>query len=154
MKLFRVIILFSSIIFLNACSTHMSSTGDLAETRGTFLNADMPRPLFLGEGYQYSLASLPFKRWQYLEFNLNKEEKNLHKQAVYHSLGTTMNGQVTSWYSKTRNVGGKVRVIHSYNMGSRQCRTYQAWIQVNGKNRHTTNNACVMYPSKTWSFYK
>ncbi len=154
MRSLKVIILFSSILFLTNCTTHMSKTQNLTETNGSFLQNDMPRPLFLGEGYEYSIAALPWKYSQYIAFNLKSSEKDLHKQAVYHALGNTGDGEITSWYSKDRLAGGKVRVIHSYILGTRQCRTYQSWIQVNGKSRHITNNACIRYPSKTWSFYK
>ena len=86
--------------------------------------------------------------------NHNKEEKQKHQSAVFFMLNNAKNGEIVSWYSKERLANGKVRVIHSYPTGSGVCRTYQAYIKVNGTERHMTNNACKKVWSIGWSFYK
>ena len=69
-------------------------------------------------------------------------------------LDNAKNLEIVSWYSKERLANGKVRVIHSYPTGSGVCRTYQAYIKVNGTERHMTNNACKKRWNFTWVFYK
>ena len=86
--------------------------------------------------------------------DVNKEEKKKHQSAVFFMLDNTKNGEIVSWYSDKRLANGKVRVIHSYPISGGFCRTYQAYIKLNGAERHTTNNACLYMGSPTWSFYK
>ena len=76
----------------------------------------------------------------------------LHQSAVFHALTNTENGAITSWYSKKRFAGGKIRVIHSFPIASGHCRVYQAYIKVNGVARHMTNKACLHQGAITWQF--
>ena len=138
MKLFRVIIILISFLLLNNV-VHAGST--------------MPRPELI-EDDRKSFTKYKFRYTQYMGFWLKKQEKNLHKSAVYFALDNARNGKIVSWYSKTRLVSGKVRVIHSYPISGGYCRTYQAYIKVNGKERHMTNNACKYIGTPSWSFYK
>ena len=69
-------------------------------------------------------------------------------------LNNAQNGKIVSWYGDKRLVNGKVRVIHSSPISGGYCRTYQAYIKVNGTERHMTNNACKKNWSPSWSFYK
>ena len=69
-------------------------------------------------------------------------------------LDNAPNGEIVSWYSDKRLANGHVRVIHSYPISGGYCRTYQAYIKVNGTERHMTNNACKMNWNITWVFYK
>ena len=71
-----------------------------------------------------------------------------------YEITNTQNGKIVSWYSKKRLAAGKVRVINSYPISGGYCRTYQAYIKLNGKERHMTNNACKYIGSPSWSFYK
>ena len=90
-----------------------------------------------------------------MRFSLNKEEKKMHQSAVFFMLNDVPNGKIVSWYSKKRLANGKVRVIHSYPISGGYCRTYQAYIKLNGKERHMTNNACkYIGADQTWVFYK
>ena len=154
MKLLKVITVWSSILlFLTSCSTGVVALNKpLAETNGSLL--EMPTPMYLGDDVKYSMPAFFFRTTQYLRFSLNKEEKQLHESAVFFMLDNAKNGEIVSWYSKKRLVNGKVRVIHSYPTGSGLCRTYQAYIKVNGTERHMTNNACKMNWNITWVFYK
>ena len=153
MKLFKAITVWSSILlFLTNCSTGtVTLKSPLAETNGSLLQ--MPTPMYLGDDVKYSMPLFFFTTSQYMRFSLNKEEKQLHESAVFFMLDNAKNGEIVSWYSKKRLVNGKVRVIHSYPTGQGLCRTYQAYIKVNGTERHMTNNACKKNWSPSWSFY-
>ena len=149
MKLFKVIIVLISLLFTSTAFAGSKTPGD---TKGHIGN--MPAPEWLGDDLKYSMPAFLFRRTQFLRFSLKREEKNMHKSAVFFMLQSAGNGKIVSWYSKKRLAAGKVRVIHSYPISGGYCRTYQAYIKVNGKERHTTNNACKYIGSPSWSFYK
>ena len=138
MKLFRVIIISISIFFI---------------TLSSYSDTKMPSPEWL-EDERKSYVKYKFRYTQYMGFWLKKQEKNLHKSAVYFALDNARNGKIVSWYSKTRLVSGKVRVIHSYPISAGYCRTYQSYIRYKGKYDHITNNACKLIGSSLWFFYK
>ncbi len=153
MKSLKVIIVLSSILFLTNCTTGTATTNKPSkEVNGSL--AKMPIPMILGDDVKYSMPAFLWRSTQYLRFSLNKEEKQLHESAVFFALQNAKNGEIVSWYSKKRLVNGKVRVIHSYPSGAGLCRTYQAYIKVNGTERHMTNNACRTNWSIGWAFYK
>ena len=154
MKLLKAITVWSSILlFLTNCSTGtVTLKKPSSETNGSLL--EMPTPMYFTDEAKYSMPAFFFRTTQYLRFSLTKEEKQLHESAVFFMLDNAKNGEIVSWYSKKRLVNGKVRVIHSYPTGAGLCRTYQAYIKVNGTERHMTNNACKKNWSIGWSFYK
>ena len=148
MKLLKVIIILSSLFVFS-----VNANGkDLKETEGEL--GTMPHPTFLGEDIKYSMPAFLFRLTQYMRFRLSKEEKKLHKSAVFFMLNNAPNGKIVGWYGDKRLVNGKVRVIHSYPISGGYCRTYQAYIKLNGKERHMTNNACKYIGTPSWSFYK
>jgi hypothetical protein len=75
-------------------------TVKLIETEGTV--GGMPAPMFLGEDIKYSLPLFVFRTTQYLKFRLKKEEKLLHKKAVFFMLENAELGKIVSWYSDKR----------------------------------------------------
>ena len=154
MKLLKAIIVLSSILLLTTnCTTGtVTLNKPSSEMNGSLV--EMPQPMFLGDDVRYSMPAFLWRTTQFMRFSLNKEEKQLHESAVFFMLGNAKNGEIVSWYSKKRLVNGKVRVIHSYPTGSGVCRTYQAYIKVNGTERHMTNNACKKRWNTTWIFYK
>lgn len=123
------------------------------ETSGTIGNIPYPTTIF-GNDVKYSLFAHGFRYTQFMRFTLRKDEKKLHESAVFFMLKNAQNGKIVSWYSKERLASGKVRVIQSYPRSSGYCRIYQAYIKVNGKERHTTNIACKKDRAVSWSFYK
>ena len=149
MRLFKVITVLISLLL---SSTVLADSNKLTETKGTI--GDMPPPIWLGDDPKYSMPAFLFRWTQYMRFRLNKDERKMHESAVFFALTSTQNGKIVSWYSKERLVAGKVRVIHSYPISGVYCRTYQAYIKVNGKERHMTNNACKYIGTPSWSFYK
>jgi hypothetical protein len=148
MKLFKVIIVLSSLFW----GTAMAGSKTPGDTNGVI--GGMPAPKLLGDDIKYSMPAFLFRRTQFLRFKLNKTEKKMHESAVFFALTNAENGKTVGWYSKKRLANGKVRVIHSYPISGGYCRTYQAYIKVNGKERHMTNNACKYIGSPSWSFYK
>jgi hypothetical protein len=149
MRSFKVITVLISLLLSTSALAGSNTPG---EHRGTI--GEMPEPTWLGDELKYSMPAYLFRRTQFLRFNLNKTEKKLHESAVFFALTNAENGKIVSWYSKERLANGKVRVIHSYPISGGYCRTYQAYIKLNGKERHTTNNACKYIGSPSWSFYK
>ena len=149
MRSFKVITVLISLLLSTSALAGSNTPG---EHRGTI--GEMPEPTWLGDELKYSMPAYLFRRTQFLRFNLNKTEKKLHESAVFFALTNAENGKIVSWYSKERLANGKVRVIHSYPISGGYCRTYQAYIKLNGKERHTTNNACLYDGSPSWSFYK
>ena len=155
MRLFKVItVLISLLLATTGCS--VSTTTTSLKTPGDAKGhiGEMPAPIWLGNDLKYSMPAFLFRHTQYMKFSLNRQEKKMHESAVFFALTSTQNGKIVSWYSKKRLANGKVRVIHSYPISGGYCRTYQAYIKLNGKERHMTNNACKYIGSPSWSFYK
>ncbi len=149
MKLYKVIIALISLLVLSEVA--LAGSKKPTDTNGTIGN--MPTPKLLGDDLKYSMPAFLWRRTQFLRFRLNREEKAMHQSAVFLMLDQVPNGKIVSWYSKKRLANGKVRVIHSYPISGGYCRTYQAYIKLNGKERHMTNNACKYIGSPSWSFY-
>ena len=148
MRLFKVIIVLSSLFW----GTALAGSNTPGDAKGTI--GDMPEPMILGDDLKYSMPAYLFRKTQFMRFRLNSTEKKLHESAVFFALTNAENGKIVSWYSKKRLANGKVRIIHSYPISGGYCRTYQAYIKLNGKERHMTNNACKYIGSPSWSFYK
>ena len=147
MKLFKVITVLISLLLTTSALAGKETPGDANGHIGK-----MPPPIWMGE--DYGMPAFLFRATQYLRFSLKREEKKMHESAVFFALTNAENGKIVSWYSKKRLAAGKVRVIHSYPISGGYCRTYQAYIKVNGKERHMTNNACKYIGTASWSFYK
>ena len=149
MKSYKVIIALISLLVLSEVA--LAGSKKPTDTNGTIGN--MPTPKLLGDDLKYSMPAFLWRHTQFMKFRLNKEEKSMHQSAVFFMLQDVPNGKIVSWYSKKRLANGKVRVIHSYPISGGYCRTYQAYIKINGKERHMTNNACKYIGSPSWSFY-
>ena len=151
MRLFKVIIVLISLLTGSACAVDYSKTPKEIDVD---IKGAMPLPNLLNDDLIYTVMRFGWRNTQYLRFKLKKDEKQLHKSAVYFMLENAPNGKIVSWYSKKRLAAGKVRVIHSYPISGGYCRTYQAYIQVKRKSRHMTNNACKYINDTPWVFYK
>ena len=147
MRLLKVIIVLTSLLGFNVFADNKPQ-----ETNGAL--SEMPAPIWLGDDLEYSMPAFLWRATQFMRFRLNKDEKNMHQSAVFFMLNEAGNGEIVSWYSDKRLANGKVRVIHSYPISGGYCRTYQAYIKLNGTERHMTNNACKYIGSPSWSFYK
>ena len=149
MKLLKVITILTSLVIATPA---VAGALPSDEINGTLL--EMPTPMFFGDDVKYSMPAFLWRRTQFMRFRLKNEEKKMHKSAVFFMLQSAGNGEIVSWYSDKRLASGKVRVIHSYPISGGYCRTYQAYIKLNGAERHMTNNACKYIGSPSWSFYK
>jgi hypothetical protein len=149
MKLLKVITILTSLVIATPA---VAGALPSDEINGTLL--EMPAPIFFGDDIKYSMPAFIWRQTQFMRFRLKKDEKKMHKSAVFFMLNNTSNGEIVSWYSEKRQADGKVRVIHSYPISGGYCRTYQAYIKLNGAERHMTNNACKYIGSPSWSFYK
>jgi surface antigen len=150
MRLYRAIILLTSFLFLQQCATHGVHT--VKETQQS-IRETMPAPMMLSDKELWTMPGMLWNGIQYMRFNLNQKEKMLHQSTVFHSLNNAEIGSTTSWYSKDRLAAGKVRIIHQFPTSAGYCRTYQAYIQVNGASKHFTNNACKDFGGN-WIFLK
>ena len=151
MKSYKAIIALISFLVLSEVA--LAGSKKPADTNGTIGN--MPMPKLLGDDLKYSMPAFLWRNTQFMRFRLNKEEKKMHQSAVFFMLNDVPNGKIVSWYSKKRLANGKVRVVHSYPISGGYCRTYQAYIKLNGKERHMTNNARkYIGADQTWVFYK
>ena len=151
MKSYKAIIALISFLVLSEVA--LAGSNKPADPNGTIGN--MPMPKLLGDDLKYSMPAFLWRNTQFMRFRLNKEEKKMHQSAVFFMLNDVQNGKIVSWYSKKRLANGKVRVVHSYPISGGYCRTYQAYIKLNGKERHMTNNACkYIGADQTWVFYK
>ena len=153
MRSFKVITVLLSFLFLANCAGGTRVAVKPTETDGMMTDV-LPMPIYLGNDARFSMPSFLWRSTQYMNFRLNKKEKQMHQSAVFFMLDNAKNGEIVSWYNKERLASGKVRVIHSYPISGGFCRTYQAYIKVNGKERHMTNNACKRITGVGWSFYK
>ena len=150
MKLFKVITVLISLAIGTASANEWSkSPNETNEVFGT-----MPYPQLFSNDILYSMMTMGFSSTQYMSQKLTKQEKKLHESAVFFMLENAPNSKIVSWYSKNRLANGKVRVIHSYPVGGGFCRTYQAYIKISNKERHTTNIACKESGFESWRFYK
>ena len=151
MRLYLVITLLSSLLFVNSAIAESNSPPDADVKMGELVPFVSMGEI---EDFKYSLPAFLWRNSQYMRFRLKKDEKQQHKSAVFYMLQNVPNGKTVAWYSKERLANGKVRVVHSYPTGSGMCRIYQAYIKVNGKAKHMTNMACKKNWSPSWSFSK
>ena len=86
----------------------------------------------------------------YLKFNLNKKEADMHINAIQLALNNAPNGKIVSWHSNDRSSSGKVRVVKTYYKNDRYCRIFQSYIKLNGANKHTTKHVCKV--NNVWEF--
>tara|TARA_B100000963_G_C22304298_1_gene527142 strand:+ start:212 stop:661 length:450 start_codon:yes stop_codon:yes gene_type:complete len=86
----------------------------------------------------------------YLKFNLNEKELNLHTNAIYLALNNSPNGKIVSWHNNDRYSSGKVRVVKTYYKNGKYCRIFQSLIKLNGAKKHVTKHVCKI--NNVWKF--
>ena len=86
----------------------------------------------------------------YLRFNLNKKEIDLHTNSIQVALNNTSNGKIVSWHNGKRLSSGKVRVVSTYYKNEKYCRIFQSYIKLNGAEKHTTKHVCRI--KNIWKF--
>jgi len=148
MKLLKVIIISISCWLISTQAYANKLPGETNETIGK-----LPDPVWIDDP-QINFPQFLWRYTQYVGMRLKKAEKQQHQSAVFFMLDNAKNGEIVSWYSDKRLANGKVRVIHTYPISGGYCRTYQAYIKINAKQKHMTNNACKYIGAGTWVFYK
>ena len=86
----------------------------------------------------------------YLRFNLNKKEIDLHTNSIQVALNNTSNGEIVSWHNGERLSSGKVRVVSTYYKNEKYCRIFQSYVKLNGAEKHTTKHVCRI--KNIWQF--
>ena len=147
MKLFQIILVLSSLFFLNNCVGVHPEKVDMSKVKK---ERKLPDPDFLIPDAQYITSGngsswnarhfMDFRFWSPPFFN-SKEEKQ-HKAAVYMALNHVKNFEVVNWYSKSRDAGGKIRPIFTYGLNSSTCRDFQVLLYIEKKARSKTFTAC------------
>ena len=156
MNLFQIILVLSSLLFLNNCVGVHPEKVDMSKVKK---ERKLPDPDFLIPDAQYITSGngsswnarhfMDFRFWSPPFFN-SKEEKQ-HKAAVYMALNHVKNFEVVSWYSKSRDAGGKIRPFFTYALNSSTCRDFQVLLYIEKKARSKTFTACK-FNWGYWSF--
>ena len=144
----KISVLFIINFFLISCSStnHTKTEKKILdyESSGSALNAlslDVPSAAILFLTIDIS---------NYLKFNLNKKEIDLHTDAIQIALNNTPNGEIVSWHNGERLSSGKVRVVSTYYKNDKYCRIFQSFIKLNGAKKHTTKHVCRI--NNIWQF--
>ncbi|MBL6759003.1 MAG: hypothetical protein ISQ17_04550 [Pelagibacteraceae bacterium] len=147
MKLFRIILVLSSLLILTNCAGVHPQKIDISKIKK---DRKLPEPNFFipdaqykttGQGSSWNLRQfMDFRFWSPPFFN-SKEQKQ-HKAAVYMALNHVKNLEVVSWYSKSRDAGGKIRPIFTYGINSSTCRDFQVLLYIEKKARSKTFTGC------------
>ena len=147
MKLFQIILVLSSFFVLTNCVGVSPQKVDIDKIKK---ERKLPKPDFFipdaqyvttGNGDSWDLRHfMDFRFWSPPFFN-SKETKQ-HKSAVYMALEHVKDFEVVSWYSKSRDAGGKVRPLFTYGINSSTCRDFQVLLYIGKKARSKTFTAC------------
>ena len=147
MKLFQIILVLSSLLILTNCVGVHPQKVDISKIKK---ERKLPEPNFFipdaqykttGQGSSWNLRQfMDFRFWSPPFFN-SKEQKQ-HKSAVYMALNHIKDFKVVSWYSKSRDAGGKIRPIFTYVINSSTCRDFQVLLYIEKKARSKTFTGC------------
>ena len=91
-------------IFIYNCTGNIQT---VIEIQDSFKS--LPQPINLNEKEIWSATGMRWNGIQYLRFSLNDEEKKMHQSAVYHALNQSRDGEITSWYSDSKKIMGKLK---------------------------------------------
>lgn len=136
------------VLFLSACATQNHTKTETKildyESSGSVFNA-----MSLGAPGA-AILFLTVDINNYLKFNLNNEEIELHTKAIQLALNNARNGEIVSWHNGERLSLGKVRVVSTYYNNEKYCRIFQSYIKLNGAEKHTTKHVCRI--NNVWQF--
>ena len=147
MRLFQIILVLSSFILITNC---VGVSPDKVDIKKIKKERKLPKPNFLTPDAQY-VTSGTGSNWdlrQFMDFRFwsppyfNSKESRQHKSAGYTMLENMKDFEVVSWYSESRDAGGKVRPIFTYVINSSLCRDFQVLLYINEKARSKTFTAC------------
>ena len=147
MRLFQIILVLSSLILLTNC---VGVSPDKVDINKIKKERKLPKPNFLIPDAQY-VTSGNGTRWdlrQFMDFRFwsppyfNSKETMQHKSAVHTALTHLKDFEIISWYSESREAGGKVGPIFTYTTNASLCRDYQSFLYIDNKARSKTFTAC------------
>jgi len=147
MKLFRIILVLISCLLISNCVGVSPQKVDINKIKK---ERKLPEPDFLipdaqyvtsGNGWSWDLRHfMDFRFWSPPYFN--SKEARQHKAAVYTTLENMKDFEIVSWYSESRDAGGKIRPIFTYGRNSSLCRDFQVLLYIEQKARSKTFTAC------------
>ena len=121
------------------------------ETYGSPINSIYGSPINSIYGSpSASILLLTIDISNYLKFNLNNKEIDLHTNSIQVALNNTSNGEIVSCHNGERLSSGKVRVVSTYYKNEKYCRIFQSYIKLNGAEKHITKHVCRV--ENIWQF--
>ena len=144
----QIVILIISFLILSGCSNTNHTKTDKKildyESAGSAMSA-----LSVGSP-SAAVLFLAIDLNNYLKFNLNNKEVDMHTNAIQLALNNTPNGKIVSWHNSERLSSGKVRVVKTYYKNDRYCRIFQSYVKLNGAKKHSTKHVCK--ENNVWKF--
>ena len=144
----QIVILIISFLILAGCSNTNHTKTDKRildyESAGSAMSA-----LSIGSP-SAAVLFLAIDLNNYLKFNLNNKELDMHTNAIQLALNNTPNGKIVSWHNNERLSSGKVRVVKTYYKNDRYCRIFQSYVKLNGAKKHSTKHVCKI--NNIWQF--
>ena len=144
----QIVILIISFLVLSGCSNTNHTKTDKKildyESAGSAMSA-----LSIGSP-SAAVLFLAIDLNNYLKFNLNNKELDMHTNAIQLALNNTPNGKIVSWHNSERLSSGKVRVVKTYYKNDRYCRIFQSYVKLNGAKKHSTKHVCK--ENNVWQF--
>ena len=144
----QIVILIISFLILSGCSNTNHTKTDKKildyESAGSAMSA-----LSIGSP-SAAVLFLAIDLNNYLKFNLNNKEVDMHTNSIQLALNNTPNGKIVSWHNSERLSSGKVRVVKTYYKNDRYCRIFQSYVKLNGAKKHSTKHVCKV--NNIWQF--
>ena len=144
----QIVILIISFLILSGCSNTNHTKTDKKildyESAGSAMSA-----ISIGSP-SAAVLFLAIDLNNYLKFNLNDKEADMHTNAIQIALNNTPNGKIVSWHNGERLSSGKVRVVKTYYKNDRYCRIFQSYVKLNGAKKHSTKHVCKV--NNIWQF--
>ncbi|EDZ61042.1 hypothetical protein PB7211_1365 [Candidatus Pelagibacter sp. HTCC7211] len=144
----QIVILIISFLILSGCSNTNHTKTDKKildyESAGSAMSA-----LSIGSP-SAAVLFLAIDLNNYLKFNLNNKEVDMHTNSIQLALNNTPNGKIVSWHNGERLSSGKVRVVKTYYKNDRYCRIFQSYVKLNGAKKHSTKHVCKV--NNIWQF--
>ena len=144
----QIVILIISFLILSGCSNTNHTKTDKKildyESAGSAMSA-----ISIGSP-SAAVLFLAIDLNNYLKFNLNNKEVDMHTNSIQLALNNTPNGKIVSWHNGERLSSGKVRVVKTYYKNDRYCRIFQSYVKLNGAKKHSTKHVCKV--NNIWQF--
>jgi len=91
---------------------------------------------------------------RYFGTQLKPQDRELHRQAVYHALNNLENGEAVEWFNDRTDAQGKARIVMTTPANGGYCRRVHSWVRLGADQRAFEDTACYNVTTKTWNFHK